>query len=151
VSPASCNGNTRLQPLTSDDDPSHDESWDHEVRAGLINQFTTGLRALDVDALDAERIIEFTIEVTSATLATVPLDGPDREEALEELEEMAAVYLPAASTSRIKKPRSVLGRERGSRSENRTTRSRTGTGACGIAVGNRRDAQPVRSAHGARA
>jgi AcrR family transcriptional regulator len=79
--------------LTSDVNPSQDESWGHEVRAGLIKQFTTGLEAIGVDAPDAERIIEFAIEVARATLATLPVDGPGRNDVLEELEEMIATYL----------------------------------------------------------
>jgi hypothetical protein len=63
------------------------------VRAGLINQFTSGLKAIGVDAPDADRIIEFAIEVTRATLATLPVDGPRRDEVLEELEQMIAGYL----------------------------------------------------------
>ena len=79
--------------LTSDVNPSQDESWGHEVRAGLIDQFTTGLKTIGVDTPDAERIIEFAIEVTRATLATLPVDGPSRNDVLAELEEMIATYL----------------------------------------------------------
>lgn len=81
--------------LTSDVNPSQDASWGHGVRAGLIEQFTSGLRALGVKRSDGVRVIEFTIEVTRATLATLPVDGPRRDEVLAELEEMIAVYLAA--------------------------------------------------------
>jgi AcrR family transcriptional regulator len=79
--------------LTSDVNPSRDESWGHEVRAGLIDRFTSGLKTIGVESRDGERIIEFAIEVTRATLATLPVGGPGREEVLDELEEMIAVYL----------------------------------------------------------
>jgi len=79
--------------LTSDVNPSHDESWGHGVRSTLVTQFTRGLRALGIDDPDGGRIIEFAIEVTRAVLATLPVSGEERDQVLAELEEMVAVYL----------------------------------------------------------
>ncbi len=79
--------------LTSDVTPSHDESWGHGVRGTLVDRFTRGLRLLGIDHPDGAQIIEFTIEVTRAVLATLPVDGSDRDQVLAELEEMVAVYL----------------------------------------------------------
>jgi AcrR family transcriptional regulator len=79
--------------LTSDVTPSHDESLGHGVRSTLVTQFTRGLRLLGIDHPDGAQIVEFTIEVTRAVLATLPIDGESRSQILEELEEMIAVYL----------------------------------------------------------
>lgn len=87
----------RLHPgyyrLTSDVNPSQDESWGHGVRGTLVNRFAAGLRALGIDTPDGERVIEFAIEVTRAVLATLEVDGPNREAVLAELEELVAVHL----------------------------------------------------------
>lgn len=79
--------------LTSDVNPSHDESWGHGVRSTLVTRFTRGLRLLGIDHPDGGQIMEFTIEVTRAVLATLPIDGERRSQVLDELEDMVAVYL----------------------------------------------------------